>query len=101
MLQGRWKSDAFLLYIRPQVAAFSKGLSEAITHEANNFFTVPESEDNRQSQTETHLFNFDTVTNPEDPRNRNARSYASHLNNNGPGANNPRATRPTFFHLHS
>ena len=100
MLQGRWKSDAFLLYIRPQVAAFSKGLSEAIIHDTNNFFTVPEA-NNGQTHTNPHLFNLDVVTNPEDPRNRNANSYASHLNNNGPGANNPRVTRPTFFHLHT
>jgi len=101
MLQGRWKSDAFLLYIRPQVATFSKGLSEAITHETNNFFTIPDISTDTSQNTRTPEFDPDIVTNPADPRNRNNNSYASHLNNNGPGANNTRVTRPSFFHLYS
>ena len=31
MLQGRWRSSAFLDYIRPQVEAFSAGLSSIMT----------------------------------------------------------------------
>jgi len=101
MLQGRWRSDAFLLYIRVQVTAFSRGLSDAIIHDSNNFFTVPElSTQNNKNQRST-MFNFDIVTDPTDPRCRNSHSFASNLNNNGPGANNRRATRPSFFHLHS
>ena len=101
MLQGRWDSDAFLLYIRPQVAVFSKGLSAAITNDTNNFFTVPDINSQSRSNIRSPMFNFDIVTNPEDPRTRNRNSFASHLNNNGPGANNPRVTRPSFFHLYS
>ena len=36
MLQGRWKSMAFIDYIRPQVSEFSSGLSK-IMIQANNF----------------------------------------------------------------
>jgi len=99
MLQGRWKSDAFLLYIRVQVAAFSKGLSSALIHDSNNFFTTPDTHSN-SNMGRTPMFNFDIVTDPADPRCRNANSFASNLNNNGPGANNRRATRPSFFHIY-
>ena len=40
MMQGRWKSQAFLKYIRPQVCAFSEGLSVAML-QYGNFFIVP------------------------------------------------------------
>jgi len=39
-IQGRWKSDAFMEYIRPQVTAFSHGLSD-IMMQGNEFYTVP------------------------------------------------------------
>ena len=41
MLQGRWRSSAFLDYIRPQVEAFSAGLSSIMTS-CMIFFTMPE-----------------------------------------------------------
>ena len=100
MLQGRWKSDAFLLYIRVQVVAFSRGLSRAIIQDSNKFFTTPETHTNNDA-TQTVLFNFDIVTDSSDPRCRNSNSFASNLNNNGPGANNRRVTRPSFFHIYS
>ena len=40
MLQGRWQSDAFLLYIRPQVQQFSSKLSSKLVQK--DFFTIPE-----------------------------------------------------------
>ena len=43
MLQGRWRSRAFLDYIRPQVEAFSKGLSTIMTS-SNDFYTIPEND---------------------------------------------------------
>ena len=58
MLQGRWKSIAFLSYIRPQVHEFSSGLSAAMTR-ADDFFTIP---DHFQNTTETHI-----MQNPTDP----------------------------------
>ena len=42
MLQGRWRSDAFLIYIRRQVTKFSKGLSSLMINCSNEYFTVPE-----------------------------------------------------------
>ena len=43
MLIGRWKSDAFLLYLRQQVNEFTEGVSKAMvsSHTGNSFFTVP------------------------------------------------------------
>lgn len=39
LLQGRWHSQEFLSYIRPQVDAFSKGLSELML-KGDQFFTI-------------------------------------------------------------
>lgn len=99
ILQRRWQSDAFLLYICVQVIAFGRGLSNAITHNSNNFFTVSNT-DQTNNNMETR-FNFDVVTDPTDLRCCNTHSFASNMNNNGPGTNNRRITRPSFFHLHS
>ena len=43
MLIGRWKSDAFLVYLRTQVEEFTSGISEAMTsaQTGNAFFTLP------------------------------------------------------------
>jgi hypothetical protein len=41
MLAGRWKSSAFLIYIREQVQAFSKGVSDRMI-ENPDFFHVPD-----------------------------------------------------------
>lgn len=41
MLQGRWKSTAFLTYIRVQVLGFSAGLS-GLMNNTRDFYTVPE-----------------------------------------------------------
>ena len=41
MLQGRWRSQAFMDYIRPQVAEFSTGLSEAMMTN-HDFYHIPE-----------------------------------------------------------
>ena len=40
MLIGRWSSDAFLRYIRPQILEFSEGLSSIMVEK--EFFTLPE-----------------------------------------------------------
>ena len=75
MLQGRWKSLAFLSYIRPQVQEFSAGLSNAMIS-AENFFHVPEAIHNI---TETHI-----MTNPNGPYLRTELD-ASLLPLHGPG----------------
>jgi hypothetical protein len=41
MLTGRWRSTAFLLYVREQVQAFSKGVSDRMI-ENPDFFHVPD-----------------------------------------------------------
>ena len=41
MIQGRWKSDSWLKYIRKQVLEFSKGLSAAMVAE-DDFFHIPD-----------------------------------------------------------
>ena len=92
MLQGRWKSDAFLIYLRKQVAESSKGLSNMMIHMDNDYFNVP----SISSAPNSH----EIVTNPNDPRTTNPFSYASSLNNNGPGSHRAQTTRPTF-HLWS
>jgi hypothetical protein len=40
MLLGRWKSDAFLLYLRRQVKEFTQGLSEAMASQPDMFHTT-------------------------------------------------------------
>jgi hypothetical protein len=57
MLLGRWSSDAFLRYIRPQVAEFSKGVSRAMIKNGTYYhITTSHSEDPR---TETSCHNMD------------------------------------------
>jgi hypothetical protein len=57
MLLGRWSSDAFLRYIRPQVAEFSKGVSRAMIKHGTYFHvTTSNREDPR---TETSYPNMD------------------------------------------
>ena len=41
MILGRWSSDAFLAYIRPQVMEWTSGMSLAMTQN-NNFFHAPD-----------------------------------------------------------
>jgi hypothetical protein len=54
MLAGRWKSSAFLVYIREQVQAFSRGVSDRMI-ENPDFFHVPDLDrlDNATSSTPT------------------------------------------------
>ena len=42
MLIGRWSSDAFLRYIRPQVANFSRGVAKAMIRNSD-YYHVPDS----------------------------------------------------------
>ena len=41
MMIGRWRSKAFLLYIRKQVQKFSEGLSDRML-QTEDFFTTPD-----------------------------------------------------------
>jgi hypothetical protein len=75
MLIGRWKSDAFLIYLRRQVKEFTEGVTQQMTSQPDSFFTIPEmiSEDLPQRQ----------VAEREDPMTSNANSAASSARFNG------------------
>ena len=78
MLLGRWKSDAFLLYLRKQVKEFTKGISSTMTNQPSTFLTIP-------SQRSTDLPNRHTADR-DDPMTMNANSIASHARFHGPGS---------------
>jgi hypothetical protein len=46
MLLGRWKSDAFLLYLRRQVQEFAEGLSNAMMSMPTMFHNIPDNPQN-------------------------------------------------------
>ena len=54
MLIGRWISNAFLPYIRPQVQQFSSGLSAKMVE--NDFFTVPTVDNGPATRNGEHSF---------------------------------------------
>ena len=83
MLIGRWCSDAFLLYIRRQVQEFSSGVSADMVSQ-ENFFTIPDLEEH----------------DPNDPRTRNSRSFASTVSLNGPTAATEHTRRPAMHVWH-
>jgi hypothetical protein len=63
MLQGRWSSEAFLLYVRSQVQQFSTGLSNSMVQE--DFFTI------------TEVDRFDLCETSEDSSRTNMVSYGN------------------------
>ena len=81
MLQGRWNSDSFLLYIRRQVQEFSRGLSTTISTENKNYFTVTQDKN--------------------DSRTRNRNSFATSLSQTGPYNNSSNPASRLRFHLWS
>ena len=54
MLQGRWKSTAFLTYIRVQVMEFSTGLS-GLMNKTRDFYTVPETNFDHRELNHVHV----------------------------------------------
>jgi hypothetical protein len=96
MLLGRWKSDAFLLYLRKQVKEFTSGVSDMMVHQAPTFYTVP----TPQSRETQDLFLADN----DDPGTRNGDSIASRSRFNGPAPRTINAStidrmNPPAFHL--
>jgi hypothetical protein len=70
MILGRWSSDAFLVYIRPQVLEWTNNMSKDMIF-LDAFFHVTEP----------------TTVSHEDPRTRNKQSFASsHSQFNGPAS---------------
>jgi hypothetical protein len=68
MLLGRWSSDAFLRYIRPQVEQFSRVVSQAMIH-TGHFHHVPADrrEDNQQTRNLRRHLAYTTVQAQNDP----------------------------------
>ena len=81
MLLGRWSSDAFLRYIRPQVEQFSSGVSQRMVN-THHFFTIPSST------------NLDDPRTPRHPHNFSGRASNSHL-----GPSRSHITAPHHLHL--
>jgi hypothetical protein len=97
MLLGRWKSDAFLLYLRRQVKEFTEGLSEAMASQPAMFHTDAT---NTEPITTTPL----TLSSHDDPMTRNPNSLASSTTRiNGRSTTNTNGTRDNArapaFHL--
>ena len=83
MLLGRWRSDAFLLYMRRQIQEFSAGVSADMVSQ-EDFFTIPD------------LDEHDTL----DPRTRNPQSFANTISLNGPNAVTAYVKRPAMHVCH-
>lgn len=63
MLQGRWRSDAFLWYIRKQVKDFSQSVSAAmISNETYAFYMVQDCLTNGQDKNRHTLINNQSLT---------------------------------------
>ena len=74
MLLGRWKSYAFLLYLRRQVKEFTQDVTTQMGAQPDLFFTIPsESADIPHQQ----------ASDRDDPRTSNPDSIASHSQFNG------------------
>ncbi len=63
MIIGRWKSDAFLRYIRKQVAMFSHNLTDKML-ESEHFFTTPDFERVQQANMTPQAPTQETVNGP-------------------------------------
>ena len=86
MLLGRWKSDAFLLYLRKQVKEFTAGVSDTMVSQSGAFSTIPIS---ASTETPAHI-----RAQHDDPMTRNHYSVALSSRLNGPGLQNTSNTNP-------
>ena len=75
MLLGRWKSDAFLLYLRQQVKEFTQEVTKQMGAQPDVFFTIPTD----------HTLDIPTheTADKDDPRSRHPESTASSSHFNG------------------
>lgn len=80
MLLGRWKSDAFLLYLRRQVKEFTAGVTEAMTSQPNMFLNI------------LSIIKSD----PDDPRTPHLDSIASINRHNGTTKDKSSRLNPIF-----
>jgi hypothetical protein len=87
MLLGRWKSDAFLLYLQCQVKEFTQGLSEAMASQPAMFHT-------HATNTEPITSNHINQATQDDPMTQNSNSLASSTTwFNGQSTTNTNGTR--------
>ena len=88
MLLGRWKSDAFLLYLRKQVKEFTAGISDTMVSQSGAFSTIPMGPSTQQ--TPAHI-----RAQHDDPMTSNHNSVASATRPHGPGLQNTSNTANT------
>ena len=94
MLLGRWKSDAFLLYLRRQVKDFTKEVTKQMGAQPDVFFTIPDQSDSIPKH---------TLAEKDDPRTRNIDSISSVAHFNGlshqRGTVATNSNHPPAFHI--
>ena len=75
MLLGRWKSDAFLLYLWRQVKEFTQEVTKQMGAQPDVFFTIPK---DQSLDSKSH-----NIADNNDPRSRHPESTASSSHFNG------------------
>ena len=96
MILGRWSSDAFLAYIRPQVMEWVSGMSKSMI-QTENFFHAPDSHSAPAHQHERDKAHSDDPRIPGDPRSfAGSRTAISFFN--GPNAASFLLPRLHLFH---
>ena len=88
MLLGRWKSDAFLLYLRKQVKEFTAGVSDTMVSQSGAFSTIPMSASTPETPAQIRAQH-------DDPMTINHNSVASFPRPHGPGLQNTSNTTNT------
>jgi hypothetical protein len=89
MILGRWSSDAFLAYIRPQVQEWTSGMSVHMTSVEDFHIARPSTSSSGHDHNSRH---------PEDPATtRNANALYSNFT---PSFNGPNSDGRSTTHLH-
>lgn len=97
MILGRWSSDAYLLYIRPQVQEWTSHMSTSmITHD--DFHIAPNARDISAADHQSR--NPNNRVHPEDPLLRHDRRRADIGSNPQASNNGPNPTNYTFTRFH-
>lgn len=95
MLLGRWKSDAFLLYLRRQVKEFTQQVTHQMGSQPDLFFTIPKDDPQQLHPHQT--------SDRDDPRTPHSDSITSSLHFNGltknKGTTNTNLLHPPALHV--
>lgn len=81
MLTGRWKSDAFLLYLRKNIKEFTEGVTSSMISQPDVFFSISSTSNSGGSNDLPRR----QLADRDDPRVPHADSISSTLRFNGPG----------------